>query len=305
MHVATVDFSRPDAASRFIRSLHETGFAVIVNHPIPREMVPAIYREWRAFFGTEDKRAYRYSENRPDGYYPFEEVRAGSGSFARDCKEFFHVYREGRYPAEVPDTARRYFEQAFALGVTLAGWIDAHSPAEVSTRFSMPLARMLTESTGCVLRIQHYFPVTGQEPPDRLRAVAHTDINLLTVLPAPSEAGLQLRDAATDSWHDIPCDPGSLVINGGEMLETVSGGYFPATEHRVINPPRGSEEGSRFSLPLFLQPLDSVAVAPGQTAAEFRQARVTELARKGWKVVAGGGAADADTNGTSAHERSQ
>ena len=295
MRVATVDFSRPDAPSQFLLSLHETGFAVIVNHPIPTTMVPDIYREWAAFFSTEEKQAYRHSANRPDGYYPFEEVQGGSGSFVRDRKEFFHVYRGRRYPTEVPDTALRYFEFAFALGVTLATWIDAHSPAQVSARFSVPLAGMLMESTGCVLRIQHYFPITGHEQPGRLRSVAHTDINLLTILAAPSATGLQLRDAATDRWHDIPCDHGSLVINGGEMLAAASGGYFPATEHRVINPPPGSEQGSRFSLPLFLHPPDDVMIASGQTAGEFRQARVSELARKGWKVVAGGGAADSDT----------
>jgi len=292
MRVATVDFNSPDAAFRFTRSMHETGFAIIVNHPIPSALVPAIYREWRAFFSTEKKRAYTYTGSRPDGYYPYENGSAASGAFARDRKEFFHVYPWGRCPAEVSDTALRYFNHALALGMTLVSWIDARSPLEVSALFCMPLTRMLTESTGSVLRIQHYLPVTGQEPPDGLRAVAHTDINLLTVLPAPSESGLQVRDAATDSWYDVPCGRGSVVINAGEMLETASGGYFPATEHRVINPPPGSA-GSRFSLPLFLQPSDNVNIAPCLTAAEFRQSRVAELARKGWKVVAGGGEPDA------------
>lgn len=288
MRVATVDFDSPDAASGFTRSMHETGFAVIVNHPIPGVLVSAIYREWHAFFTTKEKRTYMYAENQPDGYYPYEERRGAPGGFARDRKEFFHVYPWGRYPAEVSNAALRYFDQAWALGLTLASWIDAKSPVETSALFCMPLAQMLSESSGSVLRVQHYLPVTGQKPLDGFRAVAHTDINLLTVLPTPSESGLQVRDPVGNSWHDVPCELGSVVINGGEMLETVSGGYFPATQHRVINPQHGSSTGSRFSLPLFLQPADNVTIAPSLTAAEFRRSRVAELALKGWKVVAGG-----------------
>lgn len=283
-----VDFGRPDAAAQFVRSLHETGFAVIANHPIPLGMVSAIYGEWRAFFHSDRKHAYPHDENRPGGYYPFEGASPVSGSFACDRKEFFHVYPDGVYPIEVPDTALRYLGHALAFGITLADWIDRHSPAEITARFSMPLADMLAQSTASVLRIQHYLPLAVQELASGLRAVAHTDINLMTVLPSPSVDGLQLFDPASHSWRDIPCATGSVVVNGGEMLEAVSGGYFPATEHRVITPRPDADSGSRFSLPLFLSPPDNVIVAPGRTAAEFRRARVTELARKGWKVVAGG-----------------
>jgi isopenicillin N synthase-like dioxygenase len=290
--VATVDFAQPDAATRFVQSLHTCGFAVVINHPIPAGLVSAICDEWLVFFGTDRKHAYRHGENSPSGYYPFEEAPA-SRAFSRDRKEFFHIYRDGTYPIEVSDAAIRYFRQARELGITLAGWLDKYTPPEISGSFSMPLADMLTRSETSVLRIQHYFPVVNRETAGGLRAVAHTDINLLTILPAPTSGGLQLRDLATQGWQDIPCDEGSLIINGGEMLDAASGGYFPAAEHRVVNPDSDAESGSRFSLPLFLAPPDDVEVKPGCTASELRKARVEELARKGWNVVAGGESKDA------------
>ncbi|TMO80809.1 2OG-Fe(II) oxygenase, partial [Pseudoalteromonas ruthenica] len=81
-----------------------------------------------------------------------------------------------------------------------------------------------------LLRILHYPPMTGDEEPGAIRAAAHGDINLLTVLPASNEPGLQVQK--TDGgWLDVPCDFGSLIINIGDMLQEASGGYFPSTIH--------------------------------------------------------------------------
>jgi isopenicillin N synthase-like dioxygenase len=79
----------------------------------------------------------------------------------------------------------------------------------------------------------------------------------------------------------VPCDPGSVAVNGGEMLDLASGGYYPATTHRVVNPTGDEARRPRMSLPLFLQPADEVVLAHGRTAGEFLKQRIAELAGGG------------------------
>jgi hypothetical protein len=198
------------------------------------------------------------------------------GNTVRDLTEFFHVYPWGQYPAEVSDAALRYAEIAKGIAVTLLGWVQDHTPPEVRDRLSMPLPRMMDDSTRSLLRVLRYPPLRGDEPADAVRAAAHEDINLLTILPAANEPGLQVRDLAGD-WHDVPCDFGSIAVNAGDMLQLATGGHYPSTTHRVVNPTGDSARRSRLSLPLFLHPADDVVLAEGRTAWSFLQERIAEL----------------------------
>jgi isopenicillin N synthase-like dioxygenase len=276
MNVEVVDFQSPDAPESFTRSLRHTGFAVLVNHPLPSELVQQIYDEWLAFFDSDAKYAYRYSPVEQDGWFGPDISETAKGNSLRDLKEFFHVYPWGKYPTEVSDAALRYAEQATTIARTLLGWVEANTPDEVSDRFSRPLNQMMDGSTRTLLRVLRYPPLRGDEPAGAVRAAAHEDINLLTVLPAANEPGLQVRDVA-GNWHDVPCDFGSLAINSGDMLQLASDGYYPSTTHRVMNPTGDSATRSRLSLPLFLHPADDVVLAEGRTASSFLQERIAEL----------------------------
>lgn len=275
-NVEVVDYQAPDAPRRFARSLHETGFAVLVNHPLPQSLVQAIYDEWLAFFDTDAKYPYRYSDDNQDGYFGPDVSETAKGNSIRDLKEFFHVYPWGRYPSEVSDAALQYATQAKEIANTLLGWLQDETPPEVAERFSRPLDEMMAGSTRTLLRILRYPPLTGNEPEGAVRAASHEDINLLTVLPAANEPGLQVKDTA-GNWHDVPCDFGSLAINCGDMLALASGGYYPSTPHRVLNPTGDGALRSRLSLPLFLHPADDVVLADGRTAFSFLSERLAEL----------------------------
>jgi isopenicillin N synthase-like dioxygenase len=134
--------------------------------------------------------------------------------------------------------------------------------------------------------VLRYPPLRGDEPADAVRAAAHEDINLLTVLPASNEPGLQVRDLH-GAWHDVPCDFGSIAINAGDMLQLASGGYYPSTTHRVMNPTGEGATRSRLSLPLFLHPADEVELAAGRTAFSYLQERISELRSQDLKPGAG------------------
>ncbi len=276
MNVEVVDFQSPDAPEAFTRSLRHTGFAVLVNHPLPQQLVQKIYDEWLAFFDSDAKHAYRFSDGTQDGYFGPDVSETAKGCSVRDIKEFFHVYPWGQYPAEVSDAALRYAEQAKVIATTLLGWVEANTPAEVSEQFSRPLNQMMDGSTRTLLRVLRYPPLRGDEPVDAVRAAAHEDINLLTVLPASNEPGLQVRDVR-GNWHDVPCDFGSIAVNCGDMLQLASGGYYPSTTHRVMNPIGEGATRSRLSLPLFLHPADDVRLSADRTAFEYLQERIAEL----------------------------
>ncbi len=276
MDVAVVDFTAPDAPQDFTRSLRETGFAVLVNHPLDWSIVEQIYTEWAALFDSPAVDQYVDIENGRVGFFPASASETAKGSTVADLKEFFHVYNWSVFPAEVSDAALQYRHVAIDLAVTLLGWVEANTPAEIAARFSQPLATMMDGSTQSLLRVLRYPPLTGDEAGGAVRAAAHEDINLLTVLPAADEPGLELL-RADGSWYPVPLDHGALAINGGEMLDLASGGYFPATTHRVVNPSGEAATRPRMSLPMFLHPANDVVLANGRTASSFLAERIAEL----------------------------
>ena len=279
MHLPVVDFQSPTAPQDFCKSLHETGFGVLRNHPLNQSLVEGIYAEWLAFFKTDAKNKYPQDPVRMDGYFSPSVSETAKGNTKRDLKEFFHIYPDGRYPAEVSDAARRYYSQGSALAATLLGWVEDNSPAEVKARYSMPLPKMIEGCDQTLLRVLHYPPLVGDEEPGAVRAAAHGDINLLTILPAATEPGLQVL-GKDDAWYDVPCDFGFLIVNIGDMLQEASGHYYPSTVHRVLNPTGEGATKSRISLPLFLHPRREVVLSERYTVESYFNERMQELRGK-------------------------
>ncbi len=276
MDVSVVDFTSSDAPAAFTESLLNTGFAVVVNHPLEWSRIEALFAEWNDFFDHPARFDYEPDPGSQDGYFPPSVAETASGNTIRDLKEFFHVYPWGKYPKEVSDAALEYALAAADVARTLLDWVEANTPPEVAAKFSQPLSSMMDGSTRSLLRILRYPPLTGDEPEGAMRAAAHGDINLLTVLPSSNEAGLELL-GADGEWFPVPCDPSSLAVNAGEMLELASGGYYPATIHRVTNPTGPGALRPRMAAPLFLHPADDVILADDRKAIEFLEARLVEL----------------------------
>ena len=276
MHVQNVDYTSPDAAERFVQSLRETGFGVLRNHPIPAELVESIYRHWQAFFASPDKQDWHYDPVSQDGYFPPEISETAKGHTVRDLKEYYHVYPWGKVPDALRDEIMDYYRRAESLASTLLSWVEAHTPAEVARHYSEPLSSMVEDSGQTLLRVLHYPPLAGNEAPGAVRAAAHEDINLLTVLPAASEPGLEVLGRNGD-WQEVPSDPGQLIINIGDMLQEASQGYFPSTTHRVINPVGPARLHPRLSLPLFLHPRPEVVLSARHTADSYLKERLREL----------------------------
>ena len=276
MDVQVVDYTAIDAPQKFVESLRETGFAVLTNHPMSQDLVQSIYDNWLNFFNSPAKQDFLFDPEKQDGYFPPEVSEIAKGHEKKDIKEYYHIYPWGRIPAELESEIKGYYEKASTLAGELLGWVESNAPSEVAEGFSEPLPHMIEDTPNTLLRVLHYPPFTGEEEPGAIRAAAHEDINLLTILPAASEPGLQVK-LKDDSWVDVPSKFGYLIINTGDMLQEASGGYFPSTSHRVINPTGGKSEKSRMSLPLFLHPRSEVVLSERHTQHSYLMERLKEL----------------------------
>jgi isopenicillin N synthase-like dioxygenase len=278
-YLPEVDYHDPSSPGAFTATLLRTGFAVVRHHPIDRDLIVRIEAEWLAFFDSVAKQRYMFDRARFDGYFPATVSETAKTGAVRDLKEYFHLYPWGRYPAEVSDAARLYYAAASALAAEILDWVEVHTPPAVRARFSVPLSSMIKDSPRTMLRILRYPPLTGDELPDALRAAAHEDINLLTLLPAASEHGLQVLDR-TGNWHAVPADPEAMIVNVGDMLQEASGGYYRSTTHRVVNPTGEARLRSRISMPLFLHPRPETVLSTRYTAQSYLDERIAELMRQ-------------------------
>ncbi|KRX10136.1 hypothetical protein PPERSA_08539 [Pseudocohnilembus persalinus] len=271
-----IDLNDADAPQRFVQSLKDTGFGVIKNHPIKQERVQSIYDNWYKFFQSERKHEYLYNKGTQDGYFPPNVSEIAKGNNVKDIKEYFHIYPFGQIPPELKEEAMAYYKDTSKFASQLLQWIQDFTPEEVKKNYKCPLPEMIRDTDQTLLRVLHYPPFSGKEEPGAIRAAAHEDINLITILPSANEPGLQVK-TLDGEWIDVPSDFGNLIVNIGDMLQEASGHYFPSTPHRVINPTGEATKKSRISLPLFLHPRPDVVLSDKYTAESYLKERLIEL----------------------------
>lgn len=276
MKILKINFNLDGAKRDFVQSLSSTGFAVIENHDIDSRLISDVYSEWKTFFNSDDKNEYLFDYQKQDGYFPYKSENA-EGYSAKDLKEFFHIYRWGRYPSTITNKTKALHSELLRLGGKLLDWLDELAPNDVRDGFSMKLSDMINESGQNLLRIIHYPPIKRRDVSDgSIRAGAHTDINLITILIA--EPGLQVVDSS-GKWVDVELPKNSIVVNIGDMLQEASKGFYKSTIHRVVNP-NNQNNNSRYSMPLFIHPRDEVRLSDRFTAKEYLEKRLKAIGLK-------------------------
>ncbi|MFT3729575.1 MAG: 2-oxoglutarate and iron-dependent oxygenase domain-containing protein [Terricaulis sp.] len=249
----------------FARAMGESyarfGFAIVRDHGLAPDLVARANEAVKAFFALplETKMKYRVAGGAGQrGYVPFK-MEAAKGADTADLKEFWHVGRElpanhayrslmpdNLWPAETP----RFHDDLLALYSAL----DALG-GELLESIALFLGiapSFLTNGVkdgDSVLRLLHYPPMPPN--PDGVRAGAHEDINVITLLLGAKEAGLQLltREGA---WLDVNPPEGALVVNIGDMFSRLTNDVLPSTTHRVVNPAADRAHLPRYSIPFFL-----------------------------------------------------
>ena len=242
-------------------SFKRYGFAVVADHGLDETVIEAAIDDAKAFFALPEdiKRQYHQAgTGGARGLTPFG-VEAAKGAAAVDLKEFWHVGRElpeghpyrqymgdNVWPTEV-EGFRDHLYGMFAamddLGAKILKAIARYM--DLGDDFFADKVQL----GNSILRMLHYPPVAAGA--SGVRAGAHEDINVITLLLGAEEAGLQLKDA-DGQWLDIAPPPGALVVNIGDMLQRLTNHVLPSTSHRVINPAPERASFARYSTPFFL-----------------------------------------------------
>lgn len=260
---------------RFVEALliayREIGFVGVRGHKLKAESLETMYAAAWKFTELTDEQKLRY--HRPDlfgqrGYTPKGQEHA-KGAKVGDLKEFYHVgqeldssqlsllgYPENVWPAEVPELqhcATRVFQDLESLGHSMLTAIFEG----LGIRYDQ-LASGIREGNS-ILRIAHYFPISDPASllPGAVRAAAHGDINLITLLVGASADGLELQCKNGD-WMPVQVDADTIVVNVGDMLERLTNGHLRSTIHRVVNPPPEKLQEARLSMPFFMHPRASM-----------------------------------------------
>jgi len=274
-------------AEAFYDALQQTGFAVITDHGIDLSRLHSAYASAEAFFGlpTEEKLTYQIGDDGQRGYTAFGRENAKDNPVP-DLKEFWHVGRDA-IKANVWPKAPTSFHQDIAwlydeldrVGLDLLRALTG--PLEVADNTFDEMAT----GGNSVLRLLHYPPIPDDADPKAIRAAAHEDINLITLLVSASAAGLELlhRDG---TWRAIEAPADAIIADSGDMLARITNNQLPATTHRVVNP--DGPNVSRYSMPFFLHPRPEARLsvfsacrdgteAPDITADDFLKQRLAEI----------------------------
>ncbi|GAA0705091.1 isopenicillin N synthase family dioxygenase [Dokdonella soli] len=268
-HIPTLDIRRYDTdRAAFVAELgaayREWGFVGIRGHGIAQSLIDGAYEAFRRFFALPAEVKMKYhvkGGGGARGYTPFG-VETAKDSRYPDLKEFWHVGREiprdsqyadvmapNLWPAEVPDF-REYgyglYEALDALGSRVLRALALHIDLP-ETYFDDK-----TNFGNSILRPIHYPPITAPDIPN-VRAGAHEDINLITLLVGASAQGLEVRSHAGE-WVPFTADADTIVVNIGDMLQRLTNHLYPSTTHRVTNPPGENARKPRYSVPFFLHP---------------------------------------------------
>lgn len=272
MEVSTVNYESVDASKQFTNSFLKTGFGILSNHSIDLDLIQEVYTIWEEFFESGEKIKYLFNKKSPDGYFPYL-YESGKNCKPSDLKEFYYYYPWGKCPKYLHEATNALYNQLYKLATTLLDWLTINTPQKVLDKLPMTFGEMIKDSQRAVLRIIHYPPLQNEAIKNAIdqgafRAASHEDINLLTLLPAATEAGLQILDRSGE-WHEIKSDPSNIIVNAGDMLELLSHRYYKSTTHRVQNPIADDANRSRYAMSFFFNPKDNVLLPTGQTAGEY------------------------------------
>jgi len=249
----------------FYNGLVEYGFIVLNPYDFSFNLIDQAYEKYKQFFALPLATKMKYFGNNGGqrGYVP-RLVEHAKNSKHPDLKEFWHIGREldksspykgtNDYPENVwPDAEIQEFKN---VGLAVYNQLD-----QVATSLFHSLAHSLdvpqsyfenmTREGNSILRTIHYPPLKEFTEQDSIRAGAHEDINLITLLVGATDGGLELLDR-DGKWLSVPSLPNQIVVDSGDMLSRITNNVIPATTHRVINPDHSTSE--RYSMPFFCHP---------------------------------------------------
>ena len=305
--VNLADFLSDDPArkQKFVNEIgkayEEIGFVALKGHFLSEELVENLYESVREFYAlpTETKQKYIVPGiGGQRGYTAFGNEHA-KGRTVGDLKEFWHF---GQFVSEEENKKFNYPDNVQVEEVPTFNQYGEETYKQLE-KTGVYVLRALALFLGLdeyyfddkvkngnsILRPIHYPPIK-EEPKDAVRAGAHGDINLITLLMGAQGRGLQVQKH-DGTWVDAIAQDDELVINVGDMLSRHTNNRLKSTIHQVVNPERELWGSSRYSIPFFMHPVSDMDLSvlenciseenPKQfediTAGEFLNQRLREI----------------------------
>ncbi|MBT8300275.1 MAG: isopenicillin N synthase family oxygenase [Maribacter sp.] len=295
----------PQRKKKFImeigQAFEQIGFVALSGHFLSDDLVEDLYAEIKNFFNLpqETKDSYEIADiGGQRGYTSFGKEHA-KGRKEGDLKEFWHF---GQYVVDNPKLESEYPDNVIVTELEKFNAVgkETYKMLEKTAKYvlrALALHLDLDEfyfdpfilNGNSILRPIHYPPIT-HEPKNAVRAAAHGDINLITLLMGAHGRGLQVKNHEGE-WIDAIAKPDQLMINVGDMLSRHTNNKLKSTIHQVVNPPKEMWGTSRYSIPFFMHPISEMPLNclencideahpkqfPDITAGEFLHERLIEL----------------------------
>ncbi len=244
------------------------GFVALSGHFLSDELVDDLYSEIKKFFQLPQEVKDQYEIEGiggQRGYTSFGKEHA-KGKKEGDLKEFWHF---GQYVEDNPKLEAEYPANVMVKELPKFNAVgkETYQMLEKTAKYVLRALALhldleetyfddFIKNGNSILRPIHYPPITT-EPKNAVRAAAHGDINLITLLMGAHGKGLQVQNHQGE-WVDAIARPDQLMINVGDMLSRLSNNKLKSTIHQVVNPPRELWGTSRYSIPFFMHPISEM-----------------------------------------------
>ncbi len=272
-------------AGQLHEALREIGFAVLEGHGVDARLyaeVEEVVAELFTRLPLERKLRFRARRHGSvnQGYFPIKETTDIHPDLVEGwvfCRRAFDLDGEG---ARVEDFWPEPDQEVFFRRLVLA-----HEP------LIRPVMQAMLTGLGCDahlfdarlarpsfgLRLNYYPPLTpADEAAGAGRLLGHEDVDLFTLLPAPSVEGLQALNRASMKWVRLEAPPGAIILNTGDYMQRISNDRLPSTTHRV-SPPRDPAQRRRarvsFPMAVYLWEDELLEVLPGLGAPRYEPIR--------------------------------
>lgn len=271
------------------RAFNDSGFVTITNHGVSQELIDKLYKNIQAAFGLspEQKKKYEKAELAGQRGYTSPGKETAKGAKTADLKEFWQIgqevmdgdpikeqYPDNEFLEEITgfnEVTREIYQRLEANG--------KHLLRAIATYLNLPIDYFdkHVHNGNSILRGIHYFPIENPDAlsDDAVRAGAHEDINLITLLIGASADGLEVL-TRNNEWLPIKAHHTDIVVNVGDMLQRLTNNKLKSTTHRVVNPPRELMKTSRFSVPFFLHPRSDMDLTSLQSCIDAEHPKVYE-----------------------------
>lgn len=249
------------------KAFNDTGFVTITNHGLDKKLIDKLYEDVKALFALPDDVKGKYEIPGLAGQrgYTGKQKETAKGFTAPDLKEFWQIGQivtdgdkiKEEYPDNIMVDELPSFNETTLEVYRKLEWAGTHLLRAIAVYLNLPENYFddKVHNGNSILRTLHYFPITNPDalPEDAVRAGAHEDINLITLLIGASADGLELL-TRENAWFPVKAYGEDLVVNVGDMLQRLTNNNLKSTTHRVVNPPRELMGNSRYSVPFFLHP---------------------------------------------------